>query len=433
VVTSFWTLLRRNPNYRYTWMGQVVSEVGDHFNTIAVVSLALHIPGGSGLVVGGVMLARTLPAVLAGPLAGVALDRFDRRKIMLASDLVRCLIALGFVLVLTHQQTWLLYVLSALLTFASPFFTSGRSSILPRITNSEELHTANALTQTTAWLTLSIGAMLGGISTKQFGYEWAFVANSASFLFSAWAIWNLRSAEGHFRPVREHAPRLHGPGEWARDFTDSLRYMWRTPLIFAIGMSYVGWASGGGAAQILFTLFGEIVYKAGPAGIGILWGAAGLGLVAGGITAHRLGRVLGFDGYKHAISIGYFIHGAAYVAFALAPTIWTSALAIAVSRIAMGSNNVLNRTMLLTHVPDQYRGRVFSTVDMLLNTVMMISMALSSVATNALGIRTIGVIAGLLSGSTALFWALFNAAGKLTEPRPEPADEEHYESAVTPG
>ncbi len=83
-------------------MGQVVSEVGDHFNTIAVVSLALHIPGGSGLVVGGVMLARTLPAVV-GPLAGVALDRFDRRKIMLASDLSRFLIALGFVLVLTHQ------------------------------------------------------------------------------------------------------------------------------------------------------------------------------------------------------------------------------------------------------------------------------------------------------------------------------------------
>ena len=69
---------------------------------------------------------------------------------------------------------------------------------------------------------------------------------------------------------------------------------------------------------------------------------------------------------------------------------------------------------------------------MMLNTVMMISMALSSVETNALGIRTVGVIAGMLSGSTAIFWALANAAGKLPEPRPEPADEERYESAVTP-
>jgi hypothetical protein len=98
----------------------------------------------------------------------------------------------------------------------------------------------------------------------------------------------------------------------------------------------------------------------------------------------------------------------------------------------MGSNNVLNRTMLLTHVPDHFRGRVFSTVEMMLNSVMMISMALSSVVTNRLGIRTVGVIAGLLSGSTAVFWALANAAGKLPEPRPEPADEQQYESAVTP-
>src|SRR5438270_13921912 len=95
-VRSFGDILRTNANYRYTWMGQVVSEVGDHFNSIAVFSLALHLTH-SGLAVGGVMIARTLPAILAGPVAGVALDRFDRRKIMLASDLVRSAIALAFI------------------------------------------------------------------------------------------------------------------------------------------------------------------------------------------------------------------------------------------------------------------------------------------------------------------------------------------------
>src|SRR5215469_6864723 len=111
-------------------MGQVVSEVGDHFNSIAVFSLALHLTG-SGLAVGAVMIARTLPAILAGPVSGVLLDRFDRAKIMIASDLVRCVIALAFVLIPIYKQLWLLYVLSGALTFASPFFTSGRSSILP--------------------------------------------------------------------------------------------------------------------------------------------------------------------------------------------------------------------------------------------------------------------------------------------------------------
>src|SRR5262245_22601134 len=100
-------------------MGQVVSEIGDHFNSIAVLSLALHLTG-SGAAVGAVMIARTLPALLAAPVAGVALDRMDRRRIMLASDVMRAVVAALFILVPTWRQQWLLYLLSGLLMFASP-------------------------------------------------------------------------------------------------------------------------------------------------------------------------------------------------------------------------------------------------------------------------------------------------------------------------
>jgi MFS family permease len=408
-------------------MGQVVSEVGDHFNTIAVVSLALHLTG-SGLAVGGTMLARTVPTILAGPLSGVVLDRFDRRKIMIASDLVRSLIALAFVLILTHQQQWLLYVLSGALAFASPFFTSGRSAILPRITDPEELHAANALTQTTAWLTLSIGTLLGGVSTMQFGYEWAFVVNAFSFLFSAWAIWNLK---GKFLPDREQMTPHSAAAYWT-DFRESIAYMRATPVVLAISLTLVGWASGGGAAQILFTLYGELVFKKGAAGIGILWASAGFGLVIGGIFALRVGRWLGFNGYKNSIGIGYLIHGLSYVLFAMMPTIWLSAIFVGISRIAMGSNNVLNRTMLLTHVPDRFRGRVFSTSEMIVNAAMMVSLAAASFATDRVPIRTIGIVAGCLSASTAIFWFWADFAGKLPEPAIEPViAEDDYESPVT--
>jgi MFS family permease len=426
-VAGFTSLLRNNPNYRYTWMGQVVSEVGDHFNTVAVMSLALHLTG-SGLAVGGTMLARTIPAILAGPMSGVVLDRFDRRKIMIASDLARSVIALGFVLILMYRQQWLLYALSGALAFASPFFTSGRSAILPRITTAEELHTANALTQTTAWLTLSIGAMLGGLSTNQFGYQWAFVANALSFVFSAWAVWNLK---GRFLPDREHMTPHSAAAYW-QDFRESIAYMRATPLVLGIALSYVGWASGGGAAQMLFTMYGEVVFKQGPFGLGLIWACAGFGLVGGGILAHRLGNGLGFRQYKRAISVGYFIHGLSYVLFAVMPTIWLSSLFIALSRVGMGSVNVLNRTMLLTHVPDRFRGRIFSTTDMILNAAMMVSLMAASVATDHVPIRTIGVIAGCLSGSTAFFWFWANAAGKLPEPTAVDGDTVgDYESPVT--
>ncbi len=122
---SFFELLRQNRNYRHTWMGQVVSEIGDHFNNIAVFSLALANTR-SGLVVSGVMLSRAVPAVMAGPIAGVILDRLDRKRVMITSDLIRAVVALCFILTVHRKDTWLLYLLSGLLMFASPFFTSGR-------------------------------------------------------------------------------------------------------------------------------------------------------------------------------------------------------------------------------------------------------------------------------------------------------------------
>src|SRR6266446_5794640 len=197
---SLLALLRQNRNYRYTWLGQVVSETGDYFNNVAVFALVME-KSGSGLVVSVVMLARAVPAVLAGPIAGVLLDRLDRRRIMLASDLVRAVVALAFLLTIHQPRPWLLYLLSALLMFASPFFTSGRAAILPTIATPGELHTANSLTQTTQWATLTAGTMLAGVSAARFGYGPAFLINSLSFVFSAWAIWNI-SAPGGFRAER---------------------------------------------------------------------------------------------------------------------------------------------------------------------------------------------------------------------------------------
>jgi len=426
---SFWQLLLSNRNYRALWLGQTVSEIGDHFNSIAVLSLALHLTG-SGAALGLVMIARVLPAVLAGPVAGVVLDRMDRRKVMLLSDAIRAVVALAHVLLLTWRLPWLLYLLSGLLTFASPFFTSGRSALLPRIARPEELHTANALTQTTSWLTLAIGTMLGGLSTAQFGYRGAFVFNAFSFVASAVAIWFLRSPEGDFRPE----PRT---GAAVRDshwqlFREGLAYMGRHPLLLGIGLLQIGWSSGGGAAQVLFTLFGEVVFKRGSTGTGLIWSAAGAGLVIGGVFAHRIGQRLNFEQYKHAVTLSFLGMGLSYVGFSLMPTIWGAMFFIGLSRVAMGTNSVLNRTILLTCVPDGLRGRVFTSVDALLHASMMLSMGLAGIASMTYSPRQIGVVAGLLTASTAVFWAWANAAGKLVEPERSgvPNEEEHH--PVTP-
>lgn len=424
-MSAFLTLLRTNRNYRYAWTGQVVSEIGDHFNNIAVFSLALHATG-SGLVVSGVMLARAVPAILAGPLAGVLLDRLDRRKVMIASDLVRAVVAAGFVYTVQHPTPWVLFGLSALLMFASPFFTSGRAAILPSITSADELHTANALSQTTQWTALTIGTVSAGLSAEHFGYTAAFLFNTASFFVSAWAIWMLRPPASGFR----RAPHPLTEAERARplrEYADGLRYMRRQPLILGIALLGIGWASGGGAAQILFTLFGEVVFNRGPAGIGIIWSCAGLGLIAGGALAHRLGPRLSFTAYKRVVAACYLVHGGAYVVFSQMESFAWALVSIAVSRAAVGVSSVLNMTLLLRHVADAFRGRVFATNESLVWATMMLSMLGAGIASLHVSPRTIGAWSGVLSSLTAFYWLWADRAGLLQEPRREGVPPEDVE------
>lgn len=421
-MSAFTQLLRSNRNYRYTWAGQVVSEIGDHFNNIAVLSLAMthHNPG---LVVTFVFLSRAVPMLAAGPIAGVLLDRLNRKRVMMASDMIRAVIALGFILCIDRRDEWLMYALSAALMFASPFFTSGRSSILPYIATKEELHTANTMTQTTSWASLTIGAFLGAMGVQS-GYRLAFTFNALSFVISLLCISRLRRQEG-FRP--ESAKKQKEISGF-RQYREGLGYIRATPLVGAVAMISLGWASGGGAAQILFSLFGEQVFHDGARGIGIIWGCAGVGLLIGGATAYWLGKRLSFAGYKRTIPIVYLIHGGAYVLFSQMPTLAWACVFIALSRAAVAVSSVLNFSQLLRHVEDRFRGRVFATLESLTWSMMMISMMAAGTATIRYSPRAIGAVAGAVSSTTALFWWFADWRGKLPEPPAQPiepgADEE---------
>jgi MFS family permease len=413
---DFLQLLGRNRNYRYTWMGQIVSEIGDHFNNIAVFALAMDLTH-SGLAVAGIMLARAVPMITMGPVAGVLLDRFDRKRIMIASDLIRAVVALGFILTLAGHRTWMLYLFSALLMVASPFFTAGRSAILPTIATHDELHTANSLTQTTQWGTLIVGTFLGAVVVAV-GYNWAFVFNALSFVFSAWAISNLRAPKSEgFRAERKDLTEAEVVRPW-HEYREGLRYMRSVPVVFGIALLGVGWATGGGAAQILFTLFGEQVFHRGAAGIGTIWGCAGIGLLVGGAVGHWLGKRISFEGFKLTIFINYLIHGGAYVLFSQMPQFGMALLFIGISRAAIAVNSVLNYSYLLRYVENQYRGRVFSTMETLIWSTMMLSMTGAGLASTRFSPRDIGAVAGVLSSTTAIFWGWANWTGRL--PRPEP-------------
>jgi len=346
--------------------------------------------------------------------AGVVLDRLDRRRVMIASDLIRAVLALAFVLTIRQRSPWLLYGLSAALMFASPFFTSGRSAILPAIAEAEDLHTANSLTQTTSWATLSAGSLLGGISAARFGYAAAFLINAASFVFSAGCIWRIASDEG-FRSKGRAGGRAGKSGGWA-EYVEGLAYLRSVPLLLGIGMISVGWALGGGAAQVLFALFGEQVFHRGPSGIGALSGFAGLGLLIGGALGHLVGRRASFVGYKRAVTVSYLFHGATYMIFSKVGSYPAALILLMASRVGMSVTTVLNTSQLLRHTPDEFRGRVFATMETIRWPVMIFSMAAAGIASNYVTPRTIALVAGAFGVLTACAWGWFDWTGRLPEP-----------------
>jgi hypothetical protein len=201
-----------------------------------------------------------------------------------------------------------------------------------------------------------------------------------------------------------------------RDYREGLAYLWSVPLMVGIAMISAGWAMGGGAAQILFALFGGKVFHRGAAGIGALSAAAGAGLLAGGLIAHVAGHRLDFARYKKAVTVAYVSHGLCYMLFSQAQSYpWALALMM-FSRIGMSFTTVLNTTQLLRHTPDQFRGRVFATMESLRWSVMIGSMAITGVASEYLSARTIGLAAGVLGTLTALVWAWRDWTGRLAEP-----------------
>jgi hypothetical protein len=167
---------------------------------------------------------------------------------------------------------------------------------------------------------------------------------------------------------------------------------------------------------VLFTLFSESVFQRGAQGLGELWGTAGIGLLIGGIVGNRLGGRLTYANYKRTIFYCYLLHGGAYIVFSQMRHWGWALFFMGLSRASVAVSSVLNWSNLLRHVEDRFRGRVFSTIETMNWSTMMLSMLAAGEASLRFSIRAIGAASGGLSSSTAAFWGWANWTGRLPEP-----------------
>lgn len=396
-------LLRTNRDFRLVWSGQVVSQLGDWFNTIALYTLVLDLTG-SGRALGLVLVARFLPSVFIGPLSGVIADRFNRRRIMIVSDLLRALVVLGFLLIRRPEQLWMVYALTVLQLALSTFFEPAKSAAIPSIVSERELVSANAVSSVTWSAMLTLGAAIGGLVAGSFGTDAAFVIDSLTYLVSAALIARVRLPA---RPARAKGRLSVAKALGLTDTLEGMRYVRRRPRVLALLLVKPAWGTGGAILSLL-AVFGERVFTAGGStatGIGVLYAARGIGTAIGPLAARRLWgerrTVL-----QKGIGLSFIVAGVFYAAFGLTDSFAVALVVLAVAHMGGSTLWVYSTVLLQQSVEDAFRGRVFAAEFALMTLTMAASNYLSGEALDRFGYspRAVIVFIGVLFLLPGLLW-----------------------------
>ncbi|MDD5469099.1 MAG: MFS transporter [Anaerolineales bacterium] len=350
-------LLRTNPNFRWIWLGQVVSLFGDWFNLIASAALIAQLTR-SGLAVGGLFVVRMLAPFLISPAAGVATDRFNRKALLILADLARGVIVLGFLLVRQPQHTPLLYALTALQLAISGVFFPARNAILPEIVCRRELGAANALSSVTWSVMLALGAAMGGLVAGEWGIYPAFIVDTLSFFLSAVLIWQVA-----YRAPAAHIATRPGLSAALRDYLDGLRFLGQRRDILAIALHKAAIAlTISGVFQVVQVRLAQTAFPLGEGGgtsLGLLYAATGVGtglgpLLARCLTGDRESRL------RAALGVSYLISALGLVISAPMTSLPLVLLGSLVRSSGGGMNWVFSSQLLLVLTPNAMRGRTFS-------------------------------------------------------------------------
>jgi MFS family permease len=363
-------LLRRNRAFRQLWLGQVVSQMGDWFDTIALYTIILNLTG-SGRDVGLLLVARFLPSFLFGPLSGVVADRFSRQRIMIITDILRALVVLGFLFVRRADQLWIVYVLTVFQLGLSTFFEPAKTAAIPSIVEDRELVAANAISSVTWSVMLTLGAAIGGLITGWFGTDAAFILDAASYLLSAALIASIRVQK---RRKRKRQKLTVGRALGITETIEGIRYVKDRPRVLALLLVKPAWGLGGGILTLL-AVFGERIFPVGKSaatGIGVLFAARGIGTAVGPIVARRMAGEI--DRRMQAwIGIAFLIGGAFYIAFGSATGFVFALIVLGAAHCGGSILWVFSTVLLQRSVADQFRGRVFAAELALLTLTMAAS------------------------------------------------------------
>ena len=402
----------RSRAYFPLWLGQLLSNFGDTLHYIALVVLVFRLTG-QGLAVAGVVAAEVVPVLLLAPVAGVVIDRFSRKAVLIGADLFRALLVLSLV---WPQGAWHAYLVAAGLAAGNSFFNPTVQAVIPALTTEEQRLAANSVAWSTGRLVQIVAAAVAGGLITLIGTGPAFAVNAASFAASAALVAVL--------PIPPHAGQIgagaqRGLGAFFGDARAGLAYALRDRLVSRL-LLVQGLASlAVGATGALLVVLAERHLGLPPSGFAWLIGAIGVGALVGPLIPNMLAR-----DYRDArwLFVPYIIRGVGDVLIAVFTPLPVALAILFVYGLNTSTGMVVFNSTVQGAVPDAVRGRVFTLLDVAWSAMRLLSLAMGGVLVDAIGVRPLFWLGGgLLALAGLLGLALlgqhdFRAGGFVGQP-----------------
>ncbi len=430
--------LFRNRSFVALWLGQTVSFIGDYFYWLAIPIMVERLTG-SALQVGLSVIASALPMLLLGPVAGVFVDRWDRKRTMIIADVLRGLLVLACLTVRTPDQVWIYYVIAFLMSCVSRFFFPSQNAVLPLIVSDrQDLLAANGLMQIVQTAGFLVGPALAGFSIGLWGEQVAFLVDSATFFASAVAI--LTMVIPHTTKGRQAGRETRGElSAVVAELREGVAYLFGNRTMVGILLCLAVVQLGIGAINVVWVPFMQRTFGLGPEGLGAVDTAQGVGMALGGValgfatTRFRkkdlagwgivfIGGMIALVGLSPAFSIADLLPGPGsegpVAAMSVGQRLLRMPLMLLAYSLLLGVALVPAQSALMTMmqlaVPDLKRGRVGSAMNAITTAAGLVSMAAAAASGEVVELRMIYVVAGLVTAAAGVL-----GLAVLQEPEPQ--------------
>jgi len=402
------TLVRalRHRNYRLFMSGQAVSLIGTWMQTVAESWLVYRLTG-SAVLLGVVGFANRIPVLLFSTVGGAVADRYNRHRIVIATQAASmCLAGLLAMLTLTGRvQVWHLMAIACALGLANAFDIPTRQSFVVQLVPREDLPNAIALNSTMFNGARIVGPAVAGWLVATVGEGWCFLANALSYVAVIAGLLLIRGTRA--QPARPSTSALAHVAEGFR-FAYNTRPI-RTLLLLLGLVSLMGTPY-----SVLMPILADRNFHAGPRGLGILMGAAGVGALIGALS---LARRTTLQGYGRLIAMAATGLGVSLVAFSTARTLWLGVALLVPVGFAMMTQMTASNTLIQSMVPDSLRGRVMAMYSMMFMGMAPVGSLLAGALAGRLGAAATVGLGGVfcVAGGVLLFALLPGLRGEARQ------------------